>query len=385
MSATRWRIWAIYVGAMLGPFGAGLVAPMVPELRESFGASTSAVGLGITVYHFVFAGCLLVSGTIGERFGRRRVVQLFFGLFAVSSILATLAPTLALFLGARALQGMANAFVTPLLIAGLAELTPPDQLGRSLGIYSSFQGAGTFLAPSVAGLAADVDWRLAFIANAVLATALIPWAPPGEPRANAAAPPMRPLLTPRMGLLALVGITSTTGALGIGYLVSIHSRDVLGLSATRAGLLLASAGLVTLALGPTLGTFVDRIGGASAGIAAAVLGGVLVALIGQVTSVGRLVPIWLAAAAATALGLVAVQALATVAVPENRGGAVSAVLSFRFAGYAISPLIWLPIHAGSPGAAFAGAGALMVLTVVALSALTRLDSPRQPVIADADV
>jgi MFS family permease len=378
LTGRRAQLWAIHLGAMLGPFGANLVAPMVPELRETFSTSTEAIGLGITVYHVTFASFLLVSGTLGERFGRRRVARAFLFVFAAGSLGVIVAPTLWWFLAARAIQGMANAFVTPLLIAGLAEITPPERLGRAVGIYSSFQGAGVFLAPSVGGLAAEIDWRLAFAANAALALTLTVGAPPGDPRPDAAMPPIRPLFTPRLGLLAAAAVTSTAGALGIGYLVSVHARDVLGLSASAAGLLLAVAGLISLSTGPTLGSLVDRVGGRRAGIVAAGAGGVLCALLGAIGTIPAVIATWLALAVATALGLVAVQSLATSAVPDNRGGAVSAILSFRFAGYAISPLLWLPLHTVDPTLAFLGAGLLMAPTALALAAMARFpaETPR---------
>ena len=74
----------------------------------------------------------------------------------LASLLCVAAPTLELFVGARVLQGAANAFITPLLVAGLTEVIAPHRLGRAHGVYSSFQAAGSALAPFAAGLAAVV-------------------------------------------------------------------------------------------------------------------------------------------------------------------------------------------------------------------------------------
>ena len=65
----------LYVGGFMGPFGTVVIVPMFPELREEFDASSSAVGLGFSLYLIPFAALLLVSGTLGERWGRRRTVR----------------------------------------------------------------------------------------------------------------------------------------------------------------------------------------------------------------------------------------------------------------------------------------------------------------------
>ena len=104
----------------MGPFGTVVIVPMFPELRAEFDASSSAVSLGFSLYLIPFALILLVSGTLGERWGRRRTVRGTYLLYAVASIGCALAPNLDVFIAARALQGVANAFITPLLLAGLA-------------------------------------------------------------------------------------------------------------------------------------------------------------------------------------------------------------------------------------------------------------------------
>src|SRR3954466_9915969 len=101
----------LYVGGFLGPFGGGVVAVLVPQLREAFDATTAGVALSIPAYLVPFAALQLVSGTIGERLGRRRVVRTGYIVYAVLSVLAAFVPTLGAFLVVRALQGCANAFL----------------------------------------------------------------------------------------------------------------------------------------------------------------------------------------------------------------------------------------------------------------------------------
>ena len=95
--------------------------------------------------------------------------MLGYAVYVLASVACVLAGTLALFLAARALQGVANAFTTPLLLAALGATVPPDRLGRALGWFGSLQAAGQTSAPLVGGLAAELDWRLAFVGVALVA------------------------------------------------------------------------------------------------------------------------------------------------------------------------------------------------------------------------
>ena len=132
----------LYLGGFLGPFGTMMVISIYPELRESFNASTQAVNWAFSGYMIPFALLLTVSGTIGERFGRRRVIRATFITYALASVLCVFAPTLTVFVVGRLLQGAANAFITPLLIAGLSEVINPSRLGRAVGVYTGFQAIG---------------------------------------------------------------------------------------------------------------------------------------------------------------------------------------------------------------------------------------------------
>lgn len=178
----RFHRLPLYVGGFMGPFGTVVLVPMFPELRETFDATSSQVGLAYSLYLIPFAILLLVSGTLGERWGRRRTVRTTYILYTVASIACALAPTLGVFIAARAVQGVSNAFITPLLLAGLAESVPQERFGRVVGIYSSFQALGGGLGPIVGGVAADSDWRLAFFGTAVVSGLLALAPPSGEPR-----------------------------------------------------------------------------------------------------------------------------------------------------------------------------------------------------------
>ena len=73
----------LYVGGFIGPFGGGAIAVLFPQLRDAFDATTAEVAVAIPAYFVPFAVVQLVSGTIGERIGRRRVVRAGYVAYAI--------------------------------------------------------------------------------------------------------------------------------------------------------------------------------------------------------------------------------------------------------------------------------------------------------------
>jgi len=160
---------ALYLGGFLGPFGGGVIVVLIPELQQTFDASAEAVTAGLTAYLLPFAALQLVSGTIGERLGRRRTIRWAFLAYAVTSFGVALTPSIVPFLVLRALQGAANAFTSPLLLAALAESTTEERLGRSMGTFAAVQTAGMVIAPLCGGLLGAIEPRLAFAVPGVVA------------------------------------------------------------------------------------------------------------------------------------------------------------------------------------------------------------------------
>lgn len=353
----------LFVGGFLGPFGTIVLLPMYPELREEFNATNAEVNLAFSFYLIPFALVLIVSGTLGERWGRRRTIQITYVLFALASIAAAAAPNLPLLVAARALQGIANAFITPLLIAGLAELVPPERFGREVGIYSSFQALGGGLGPVVGGLAADTNWRLAFVGTAAVCVVLAFFPPSGEPRPSGELPSFRRLFERRLLVPGVAFFLLAAGPIGIGVVVAIGARDVFELSGTGAGAVLLFGTLSALVLGPFWGRVVDRLGTARSAVlsVAAVSCACLAMTLAQgAFSLGAL---WALAAGLSALTVVVFQALGADMLPENRGGGLSFLLAFRFLGHAIGPLVLVPLVDRSLDVALLLAAALGLLAL----------------------
>jgi MFS family permease len=359
----------MYSGGLLGPFGTLIVNPMLPELSESFGVSTAQAGWSLTAYLLVFAACLLFSGTLGEGWGRRRTVRTTFLVYAAASLLAAVAPSFELFLLARAGQGAANAFTTPLILAALADTTPPERMGRMVGTYAGFQTAGAALAPLVGGLVAEADWRIGFVVIAAMAALLSLWPPPGGPRPVTDRPRLRLLLTRRVATIGVAAATVTIGATGSAPLVSLYVREDLGRASSVAGIVLLAAAIGGMLVAPACGALVDNSDPRLTGSVGMVGASLLLLPFVDVDSLPALCALHAAAGMLFVLVLVSIQSLAATAVPANRGGALSVLFAFRFTGLALAPLIWLPIFESSPRAAFYGCAAVAVTSVAAFAAV----------------
>jgi MFS family permease len=361
------RVLAHYLGGFLGPFGTMVIVPMFPELRSHFSVDTATVSWGYSAYLFPMAALMVVSGTIGERYGRRLVLRLSLAAFALGAVVVSAAPSFEWFLAGRALQGTANAFFTPLLIAGLAHITPPERLGRRVGFYASFQAAGGGLAPFAGGLAADVDWRLAYWGSALAALVIFAAAPPGAARGATDRPPIRPLLSTRMLVFGIGIMAGSAGPQGAAVLVGLKTRDILDMDPTTAGMLLAGGNLGALALGPFFGRLVDRYGARTCGIVSGVLVSSAVATLGASDAVPTTAILWAVTGSLVGFASVVLQQAGVSLVPENRGGALSLILAFRFCGYAVGPLLWVPVFAQSVGLSFVGAASLGLITIAAFA------------------
>ncbi|QYN37454.1 MFS transporter [Pseudonocardia sp. DSM 110487] len=356
----------IYAGGFLGPFGGGLTVAMLPELGAAFGVPAGTAALSITAYMLPFAAVMLVSGTLGERWGRRRTVVAAYGVYALAALACVLAPTLPLFLAATALLGTANAFTTPLLMAALAAAVAGDRLGRALGWFGALQAAGATSAPLLGGLVAEADWRLAFAGVAVVAAALALIGIPAE--AGTRPPGLRSALRPavlRAGLAAALG----WGCLaGLGFLVALRLDEQFRAGAGERGLVLTAAGVAGMLTARLVGGGVDRMGTRAGVLAGAGLGALAVTAVGVLPALWMVALAWAVGGVATQLVLVGVNTL-VLGGEENRGGAVSVVQALRFGGGALSPVVFTPIYHADPLIGF-------LLPAVLLAAIVPAALPR---------
>jgi MFS family permease len=374
------RTWPLYAGGFLGPFGGAMVSPMLPELRDGLHTTLTVAAGSLSAYLIPFSAVMLVSGTLAERWGRRRTVRVAYLGYAVGSAACALAGGTAAFMAGRAVQGTANAFTTPVLVASISDLVPEHRLGRALGRYGSMQSAGVAFAPFVGGLAAAVQWRLAFVASVLAAGALAALPPPDavpSPSDHRSAG-WRSLRNSRLGLACSLGFLFYFGWLGTTVLVALIAADRFGLGPDARGLVVAVFGLAGLTGGAWLGRGLDLMGARIFGIAGGLALGVTSMLLGITGNLAVLVALVAASGAASIASRVTVNSLAVRSTPGNRSGATSMMLAWQFLGGAVAPVALLPVYGTHAGLALIGAGCATIAAACVLAGAPSRLLPVQP-------
>ena len=357
----------LHVGGFLGPFGGAVLSVIIPELQASFDVSRGAVASAIPAYLIPFALLQLVAGPIANRVGVGRVVRAGYVAYALASLLAAVAPSFGVFLAARVLQGAANAFLTPLLLASLGEIVPKERLARSIGTFASVQTGALAASPLVGGLAGAIDWRIAFVVQALVSLALAVRRPVASTIARGAGG-IRALLGRRLGVLCACGFAGYLGVTGIPVIVALRAHDSFGLGPSQRGLLLAGFGLAGMLGGRPLGRLVDRVGRRRAAALGSVTCAATVTACGVVGASAGLAAVWFAAGLGSVLMWNGLNTLAVEAAPANRATFTSVFSACKFAGNAAAPLLWLPIYDASVGLSFLAAGATCLLIVPLIAA-----------------
>ena len=363
------RTLPLYAGGFLGPFGGTMLVALIPNVAEGLGTSVALVAAAITAYMVPFAALQLVSGTIAERLGPGRVIRTGCLVFGAAALLCAFAPEIWTFIGARAVMGAANAFLSPILLAALSEIVPPEVLGRSIGTFAAWQVAGITLAPLLGGALGELSWRWAFVVVAVVSFVLA--LPAQTPRSVAAkvAPPaaFRSLFNRWLALLAAKALLGYLGFTAIGFLVVLVAADEFGLGSSGRGLVVAGYGIGGIVLGRYAGSVVDRAGRPVTTLAGTLLctGGVVGLAFAPTAWSTALV--FFVVGCASAFVWAGLNTIAVESFPENRAGATSAYSAFKFSGVALAPLMSVPLYeldARAPfllAAAFSFLMALLVL------------------------
>ena len=323
-----------------------MLIAVIPNVARGLDTSIGYVAAAITAYMVPFAALQLVSGTLAERLGARRVVRAGYVVFGAAALACALAPEIWSFLAARAVMGAANAFLSPILLAALSEVVAPEVLGRTVGTFAAAQTAGLMLGPVLGGALGEVSWRLGFVLVAAVSAAL---AFPrqslgaGERSTEAGEASLRALLNRWISLLAAKAVLGYLGFTAIGFVLVLVAAEEFGLGSGARGLLVAGYGVGGIALGRYAGTVVDRAGRPATALAGAVACTAGVAGLAFAPSAWSLALVYFGIGCASAFVWAGLNTIAVESFPENRAGATSAYSAFKFAGVAIGPLVYVPL------------------------------------------
>ena len=139
----------------------------LPSIQKSLHAPVSGLQWVVDAYTLVIACLLMFSGSVADRFGRRRVFQVGLGLFSLGSLLCGLAPSLGALVAFRALQAVGGAMLNPVAMSIIATtFTDPKERVRAVGTWGAVAGLGGACGPVVGGLlVSGLGWRSIFWVN----------------------------------------------------------------------------------------------------------------------------------------------------------------------------------------------------------------------------
>ncbi|MDP9228279.1 MAG: DHA2 family efflux MFS transporter permease subunit [Actinomycetota bacterium] len=164
--AGRWVLAVAVLGSGLAFLDGTVVNVALPDIGRDLGASTSALQWILNGYLLTLASLILLGGSLGDRYGRRRVFVLGVGVFTASSFLCALAPNAEMLVAARLLQGIGGALLTPGSLAMIEASFRPGDRARAIGAWSGLGGVAAALGPLLGGyLVEAVSWRAIFLIN----------------------------------------------------------------------------------------------------------------------------------------------------------------------------------------------------------------------------
>ncbi len=162
----------------------------LPTIDRELGGGTAGLQWTIDAYLVTLTAFLLLGGTLGDRYGRRRLFRIGLVAFTIASVVCGAAPTIGLLIAARAVQGIGGALLVPGSLAIVTTSFHRDDRSWAVGAWSGMAGVTTAVAPFLGGWLIDaVSWRAVFFINVPLALAALALTPKlPESRDEAAAP-----------------------------------------------------------------------------------------------------------------------------------------------------------------------------------------------------
>ncbi|GLX01184.1 MFS transporter [Microtetraspora sp. NBRC 16547] len=223
-SATgRWVILATVLGSGMAMLDSTVVNVALPALGRDLNAGMSGLQWTVNAYTLTLAALILLGGSLGDRFGRRKVFLIGIVWFALASALCGLAPNVPVLVVARALQGVGGALLTPGSLAIIQASFPHDDRPRAIGMWSGLGGVAAAVGPLLGGWLVEVaSWHWVFLINLPIAAVTVLVTVRHVPESRDTASSGRfDVLGSTLAALALAGVTYGLIEPGSGWIALV--------------------------------------------------------------------------------------------------------------------------------------------------------------------
>ncbi|HJT26592.1 MAG TPA: MFS transporter [Pyrinomonadaceae bacterium] len=170
----RWILAATILASSMAFIDGTVVNVALPFLQTNLNATAIGIQWVVEAYSLFLSALLLVGGSLGDRYGRRRIFNLGVVIFAVASALCGMAANIEQLIAARAVQGIGGALLVPGSLALISSSFNEKERGKAIGTWSGFSAMTTAIGPVLGGwLVEHWSWRAAFFLNLPLAVAVL--------------------------------------------------------------------------------------------------------------------------------------------------------------------------------------------------------------------
>jgi multidrug resistance protein len=241
-----WVLAATILGSSMAFIDGTVVNVALPALQSHLQATISQVQWVVESYALFLAALLLVGGSLGDLYGRRKVFVIGVVFFAVASVCCGMAGNIEQLIIARSLQGIGGALLVPNSLALISSSFAPEQRGRAIGTWSGFTAITTAIGPLLGGwLVQHASWRWVFFINLPLALTVVAvaiWLIPESKIGNQSA---------KLDWLGAMLITIALGGIVYAFIESAPAAGSIGVIALIAFVILearSSSPMLPLAL-----------------------------------------------------------------------------------------------------------------------------------------
>jgi EmrB/QacA subfamily drug resistance transporter len=219
--AHPWVLAATILGSSMAMIDGSVVNVALPVMQAQLNATATQMQWIVEAYALFLAALILVGGSLGDRYGRRRVFAIGVTVFAIASVGCGLAINVNVLIAARSLQGVGGALLVPGSLAIISAAFRESQRGQAIGTWSGFTAITSALGPVLGGwLVEQVSWRAIFFLNIPIAIAVLAitvWRVPESRDENSGTLDWRGALFVTIGLGSLVYGLLESSHLGITH------------------------------------------------------------------------------------------------------------------------------------------------------------------------